>query len=63
MISLSETAFKITHATYNIPNYNIEMNYYREKLGGGVSLYIHSTVQYRTIMLVWTVIKNTVTKI
>ena len=30
MIALSETAINSTHAIYNIPNYNVEMNY-REK--------------------------------
>ena len=31
MIFLSETAINSTHATYNIPNYNIEMNYRERK--------------------------------
>ena len=48
MIALSETAINSTHATYNIPNYNVEMNYRAKKQGGGVSLYMHSTVQYKT---------------
>ena len=48
MITLSETA-RSTHAIYNIPEYNVEMNYRDKKRGGGgVSLYIHSTVQYET---------------
>ena len=48
MISSSETAINSTHAIYNITNYNVEMNYREKKRGGGVSLYIHSTVQYKT---------------
>ena len=48
MIALSETAINSTHAIYNIPNCNIEMNYRERKRGGGVSLYIHSTIQYKT---------------
>ena len=48
MIDLSETAINSTHATYNIPNYNAEMNYRERKRGGRVNLYIHSTVQYKT---------------
>ena len=31
LIALSETAINSTHAIYNIPNYNIEMNYRERK--------------------------------
>ena len=31
MISLSETAINSTHDIYNIPNYNIEINYIDKK--------------------------------
>ena len=48
MIVLSETAINSTHVIYNIPNYNIELNYREKKRGGGVSLYIHGTVHFKT---------------
>ena len=38
MIALSETAINSTHAIYNIPNYNVDMNYRERKRGGGVSI-------------------------
>ena len=48
MIALRETAINSTHAIYNIPNYNVKMNYIERKRGSGVSLYIQSTAQYKT---------------
>ena len=45
---MSETAINSTHALYNIPNYNVEMNYREKKRGGGVSLYINNMLQYKT---------------
>ena len=48
IIALSETAINSTHVSYDIPNYNVEMNYREKKRGGGVSMYIHSILQYKT---------------
>ena len=47
IIALSETAINSTHISYNIPNYNMELNYRQKKKGGGVSLYIHNTLHYK----------------
>ena len=47
IIALSETAINSTHISYNIPNYNMELDYRKKKRGGGVSLYIHKLLQYR----------------
>ena len=47
MIALSETAINSTHTNYNISNYNCEMDFRSKKKGGGVSLYIHSALQYK----------------
>ena len=47
IIALSETAINSTHALYNIPNYNVEMNYREKKRGGGVSMYINNILQYK----------------
>ena len=44
---MSETAINSTHALYNIPNYNVEMNYREKKRGGGVSMYINNILQYK----------------
>ena len=38
LISLSEIVINSTHVIYNIPNYNIEMNWSKRKRSGGVSL-------------------------
>ena len=48
IIALSETAINNTHTNYNIPNYNCQMDYRAKKKGGGVSLYIHNALQYKT---------------
>ena len=47
IIALSETALNVTHTHYKIPNYNCEMDYRPKQKGGGVSLYIHSLLQYK----------------
>ena len=47
IIALSETAINSNDIDYIIPTYNVEMNYRKKKKGGGVSLYIHSTLQYK----------------
>ena len=47
IIALSETAINSTHTRYTIVSYNCEMNYRSKRKGGGVSLYIHSTLQYK----------------
>ena len=47
IIALSETAINSNDINYVIPNYNVEMNYRKKKKGGGVSLYIHNTLQYK----------------
>ena len=47
IIALRETAINSTHTNYNISNYNSEMDYRSKKKGGGVSLYIHSALQYK----------------
>ena len=30
-----------------MPNYNIEMNHRVKKMGGGTSVYIHNSLQYK----------------
>ena len=47
IIALSETAINSTHTNYNIPRYNCEMDFRSKRKGGGVSLYIHSALQYK----------------
>ena len=47
IIALSETALNVTHTHYKIPNYNCEMDYRPKRKEGGVSLYIHSLLQYK----------------
>ena len=47
IIALSETAINSSHTSYTILSYNCEMNYRSKRKGGGVSLYIHSTLQYK----------------
>ena len=47
IIALSETWLKPYHADYIIPNYNAEKHIRFYKRGGGVSLYIHSSLQYK----------------
>ena len=48
IIALSETSINMNHTTYNIPSYNLEMNYREKRKGGGVSLYIHDSIQYKS---------------
>jgi len=48
IIALSETAININHITYNIPSYRLEMHHRLKRKGGGVSLYIHDSLQYKT---------------
>ena len=50
IIALNETAINSTHTNYNIPSifkYNCEMDFRSKRKGGGVSLYIHSALQYK----------------
>ena len=47
IIALSETAINSNHTSYNIANYNMELDYRQKKRGGGVSLYIHKVIQYK----------------
>ena len=50
IIGLSETSINETDINYNIPKYTYELNcrQRRRGVGGGVSLYIHSLLQYKT---------------
>ena len=47
VIALNETAINATSINYNIPNYSCEMNIRANRKGGGVSLYVHNTFQYK----------------
>ena len=47
VIALSETAINATSINYHIPNYNCEINIRENRKGGGVSLYVHNTFQYK----------------
>ena len=47
IIALSETAFNSHHTMFRMPNYNIEMNHRVMKRGGGTSVYIHKSLQYK----------------
>ena len=47
IIAFSETAINSSHINYNIPNYNVEINFRNKKKGGGVSLYIQNQLQYK----------------
>ena len=47
IISLSETTINSSHINYNIPNYNVDINFRKKKKGGGVSLYIPNQLQYK----------------
>ena len=47
MIGISETWLKPFHTNYIIPNYNNEKNIRVNNRGGGVSLYIHGSLQYK----------------
>ena len=47
VIALSETAMNATSINCLIPNYNCEMNIRENRKGGGVSLYVHNTFQYK----------------
>ena len=46
-IVLSETWLKPYHTKYIIPNYSIEKDIRSFKRGGGVSLYLHFSLQYK----------------
>ena len=50
IIGLSETSITETDINYNIPKYNYELNCRQRRRGGagGVSLYTHSLLQYKT---------------
>ena len=47
IIAISETWLKPYHTDYIIPNYSIEKDIRVHKRGGGVSLYVHSSLQYK----------------
>ena len=47
IIAFSETAINSSHINYNIPNYNVEMNFRKKKKDGGVSFYIQNQLQYK----------------
>ena len=47
LIALSETALNDTHTDFKMPNYNCEIDVRHKRKGGGVSLYIHSALQYK----------------
>ena len=47
LIALSETALNDTHTDFKMPNYNCEIDVRPKRRGGGVSLYIHSALQYK----------------
>ena len=47
ILALSETWLKPHHIDYIIPNYNIENELRIKRRGGGVSLYIHNSLQYK----------------
>ena len=47
VIGLSETAINETSIRYDIPRYNCEIDFRSARKGGGVSLYILDTLQYK----------------
>ena len=47
VIGLSETAINETSMRYDIPRYNCEIDFRSARKGGGVSLYILDTLQYK----------------
>ena len=47
IIALSETAINSRHINYNIPYYNVEINFRKKNKGGGVSFYIQNQLQYK----------------
>ena len=47
VIGLSETAINETSIRYDIPRYNCEIDFRSARNGGGVSLYILDTLQYK----------------
>ena len=47
LIALSETAPNDTPIDFKMPNYNCEIDVGPKRKGGGVSLYIHSALQYK----------------
>ena len=47
IIAISETWLKPYHTEYIIPNYSIEKDIRFFKRGGGVSLYLHCSLQYK----------------
>ena len=46
-IALIETWLKDHHTNYILPNYNFEQTFRPKARGGGVCLYIHSSLQYK----------------
>ena len=46
IIALTETWLKDYHTNYTLPNYNFEPTFRPKARGGGVCLYIHSSLQY-----------------
>ena len=47
IIALTETWLKDHHTNYTLPNYNFEQTFRPKARGGGVCLYIHSSLQYK----------------
>ena len=45
-IALTETWLKDHHTNYTLPNYNFEQTFRPKARGGGICLYIHSSLQY-----------------
>ena len=46
IITLTETWLKDHHTNYTLPNYNFEQTFRPKARGGGVCLYIHSSLQH-----------------
>ena len=53
VIGLSETAINETSINYDISSYNCEIDFRSARKGGGVSLYILDTLQYKLFLLVY----------
>ena len=49
VIGLSETALNNFSINYHINNYTCEVNIRDNRKGGGVSLYVHNTFQYKLL--------------
>ena len=47
IIALTETWLKDHHTNYTLPNYIFEQTFRPKARGGGVCLYIHSSLQYK----------------